>query len=76
LAAEVEAADLEVGRIYPRLARIGEVSSRIAAAVAETAWSEGTARRPRPSDLIADIAASRFDPAYPSFVAGVDLAER
>jgi malate dehydrogenase (oxaloacetate-decarboxylating)(NADP+) len=65
LAAEVEAADLERGRIFPPLARIGRVSSSIATAVAEVAWSQGIARRPRPVDLAADLAASRFDPAYP-----------
>ena len=74
LAAEVEAADLESGRIFPPLARIGEVSSRIAAVVAEVAWSQGIARRSRPADLAADIAAVRFDPAYPLFVSDVDRA--
>jgi malate dehydrogenase (oxaloacetate-decarboxylating)(NADP+) len=74
LAAEVQAADLESGRIFPPLARIGEVSSRIAAVVAEVAWSQGIARRSRPADLAADIAAVRFDPAYPLFVSDVDRA--
>jgi malate dehydrogenase (oxaloacetate-decarboxylating)(NADP+) len=74
LAAEVGAADLESGRIFPPFARIGEVSSRIAAAVAEVAWSQGIARRARPADLAADIAALRFDPAYTLFVSEVDRA--
>jgi malate dehydrogenase (oxaloacetate-decarboxylating)(NADP+) len=72
LAAEVGSADLESGRILPPLARIGAVSSRIAAAVAQVAWSQDVARRSRPADLAADIAASRFDPTYPSFVADAD----
>ncbi len=42
LAREVAAEDLAQGRIYPPLARIREVSAAIAAAVAETAYGQGT----------------------------------
>jgi malate dehydrogenase (oxaloacetate-decarboxylating)(NADP+) len=74
LAAEVTDADLASGRIYPSLARIREVSGRIAAAVAEVTWAQGLARRPRPPDLEGDVAAHQFDPAYPVFVSEVDRA--
>ena len=72
LAAEVTDADLASGRIYPPLARIREVSSRIAAAVAEVAWADGLARRPRPADVAGAIAAQQFDLAYPVFVSEVE----
>jgi malate dehydrogenase (oxaloacetate-decarboxylating)(NADP+) len=67
LAAEVSASDVAHGRIYPPLARIRGVSRMIAAAVAEVAWAQGLARRPRPADLGGEIAAYQFDPAYPIF---------
>jgi len=69
LSGEVSEADIESGRIYPPLARIREVSRRIAVAVAEVAWAQGLARRARPGDLDADIAAYQFDPTYPVYAA-------
>jgi malate dehydrogenase (oxaloacetate-decarboxylating)(NADP+) len=72
LAGEVSDTDLASGRLYPPLARIREVSSRIAAAVAEEAWEQGLARRACPADLEADIAGHQFDTAYPVFVSEVD----
>jgi malate dehydrogenase (oxaloacetate-decarboxylating)(NADP+) len=74
LAGEASDADLASGRLYPPLARIREVSSRIAAAVAEEAWDRGLARRSRPADLEADIAAHQFDTAYPVLVSEVERA--
>jgi malate dehydrogenase (oxaloacetate-decarboxylating)(NADP+) len=71
LAGEASEADLASGRLYPPLARIREVSSRIAAAVAEEVWDQGLARRSRPADLEADIAAHQFDTAYPVLVSEV-----
>ena len=60
----VHAADLEVGRVYPAMTNIREVSLKIAAAVAAVAHESGVARAPRPLDLEADIRARMFQPEY------------
>jgi malate dehydrogenase (oxaloacetate-decarboxylating)(NADP+) len=64
LASLVEPADLALGRVYPPLTKIREVSLKIATAVAEAAYCDGLAGRPRPADIAADIAARMFQPAY------------
>ena len=68
LASLVEERDLAVGRVYPPLTRIREVSLKIAAAVAAMAHESGLAEAPRPADLEADIASRMFDPAYCEYV--------
>jgi len=60
--------DLSLGRVYPALSRIREVSAHIAVAVAEEAYRSGVARRPRPDDLAAEIRGTMFDPQYVEFV--------
>jgi malate dehydrogenase (oxaloacetate-decarboxylating)(NADP+) len=67
LASLVEPADLAVGRVYPALTKIRDVSLRIAAAVAAEAHNTGLARVARPADLVADIQARMFDPVYREF---------
>jgi malate dehydrogenase (oxaloacetate-decarboxylating)(NADP+) len=64
LAAEVTAADLAEGRIYPPLARIREVSVKIALAVSNIAYSQELTVAPRPVDLEAHIRAHVFVPSY------------
>jgi malate dehydrogenase (oxaloacetate-decarboxylating)(NADP+) len=64
LAAEVSDPDLALGRLFPPLARIRDVSARIATAVAELAWREGHARAPRPEDPEAFIRSHMFEPDY------------
>jgi len=64
LAQLVTEADLAQGSLYPALPRIREVSAHIAAAVAETAYKNGYAGKPRPSDVLADVRAQMFDPHY------------
>jgi len=68
LAEQVGDDDLALGRVYPALSRIREVSVRIAATVAEEAHRAGLARRPRPADLEADIRARMFVPEYRDYV--------
>ena len=68
LADQVRPSDLELGRVYPPLASIREVSAAIATAVAEVAYQSGLARRPRPDDLAAAIRAEMFEPDYPSYL--------
>jgi len=64
LANLVTKADLEQGSLYPALPRIREVSAHIAAAVAETAYKNGLAGKPRPADVLADVRSQMFDPHY------------
>ncbi len=67
LAGLVQPEDLALGRIYPALTKIREVSLRIAAAVAEVAHRRGLARAPRPADLLEDIRGRMFHPVYRDF---------
>ena len=68
LAAEVSETDLRVGRVYPPLPRIREVSQAIAVAVAELAYSRGLASRHRPDDLEGYIASLMYEPDYQPYV--------
>ena len=60
--------DLAIGRIFPDLARIREVSGAIALAVAETAFSRRFARQIRPANLSAYIATQMYQPDYMEYV--------
>ncbi|HXV90817.1 MAG TPA: NAD-dependent malic enzyme [Gemmatimonadales bacterium] len=68
LAHQVEAADLALGALFPPLPRIREVSARIAAAVAETAYDAELAATPRPADLAAFVRSRMWEPVYRSYV--------
>ncbi|WP_404423752.1 NAD-dependent malic enzyme [Nibricoccus sp. IMCC34717] len=60
--------DLAVGRIYPGLTRIRDVSAKIATAVANLAWRDGTAQRAKPDDVEADVRSRMFEPVYHPYV--------
>ncbi len=64
LADTVTQDDLAQGSLYPALARIRDVSARIATAVAQTAFREGLAAAPGPPDVEAHVRAQMFDPRY------------
>ena len=64
LAGQVTERDLAVGRVYPSLTRIREVSAHVATAVAEIAYNSNLTSRPRPDDVIADIRNNMFEPEY------------
>lgn len=68
VAREVSEGDLEYGRVYPPLPRIREVSLTVAVAVAEVAYKEGLASRPRPDDLTKYIRDLMFEPEYQSYI--------
>ena len=68
LAGLVDEADLAQGSLYPALSRIREVSAAIAAAVAESAYADGLAGKPRPADVLADVRSQMYDPHYASYV--------
>ena len=68
LANAVSEDDLAQGRIYPSLTKIKEVSAAIATAVAEVAYSQGLARKPKPNDLPAYIRSQVYEPEYHGYV--------
>jgi malate dehydrogenase (oxaloacetate-decarboxylating)(NADP+) len=68
LADQVSADDLALGRIYPPLDRIREVSVAIATAVAEVACSRELAGAPRPDDLPAALRARMYVPEYETYI--------
>jgi malate dehydrogenase (oxaloacetate-decarboxylating)(NADP+) len=61
--------DLKLGRVYPALSRIREVSLEIAMAVASVAWDKGLTDLPRPADLRAFISGHMYEPIYPTYAA-------
>ena len=68
LAGLVGPEDLEVGRVFPALSRIRDVSAKTAAAVARQAWDEGLARAVRPDDIEADVRSRMFVPNYAQYL--------
>lgn len=68
LAEQVTDADLATGCLYPPLQQIRKVSAHIAAAVAEVAYDEGLAQKPRPDDLLQAMKDSMYNPAYVNYL--------
>jgi malate dehydrogenase (oxaloacetate-decarboxylating)(NADP+) len=68
LDAQVTQADLDQGSIYPALQHVRRVSAKIAAAIADVAFQQGLASRPRPENLAAYIESRMYDPRYRSYV--------
>lgn len=64
LAAQVSEDDLRLGRIYPTLSRIREVSQAIGVAVARVAYGAGLAQHPQPDDLESEVMKLMYDPRY------------
>ena len=61
---QVSDEDFQLGRIYPSLSRIREVSLNIALAVARVAYVRGLTALPEPADLIGHIKTKMYDPTY------------
>jgi malate dehydrogenase (oxaloacetate-decarboxylating)(NADP+) len=68
LANAVSEADLAQGRIYPSLTKIREASAAIATAVAEVAYNQGIARKPKPDNLPTFIKSQMYEPKYQRYV--------
>ena len=68
LAAQVTQKDLDQGSLFPPLSQVREVSTKLAVAVAEVAFSQGHAGIERPADLRAHVRSCMYDPAYPQYV--------
>ena len=60
--------DLALGRVYPALNCIREVSAYIAAATAQVAYDRGLATVPQPADLVAAARAAMYEPRYELYV--------
>jgi malate dehydrogenase (oxaloacetate-decarboxylating)(NADP+) len=65
---QVSEEDFKLGRIYPSLSRIREVSVNIALAVAKVAFARGLTALPKPADLPGLIKSKMYDPTYQEYV--------
>jgi len=68
LAKEVTEEDLKQGRIYPPLTKIRTISVKIAQAVAEVAYKNKLATKPKPKNLLNTIKKSMYEPDYKNLV--------
>ena len=67
LAEQVGEEDLALGRIFPSLTKIREVSLLVACEVARIAYEEGLTDREAPNDLLQDIRDNLFQPIYQQY---------
>jgi len=65
---QVSEEDFKLGRIYPSLSRIREVSIHIALAVAKVAFARELTAMPEPADLLGHIKSKMYDPTYQEYV--------
>ncbi|MCX7713825.1 MAG: NAD-dependent malic enzyme [Chthoniobacterales bacterium] len=68
VANQVTQEDLDLGRIYPPIKKIYDVSLQAAAAIAEHIFRLGLARTAPPDDLLATIQSLAYKPCYPSLM--------
>ncbi|MFI5345299.1 MAG: NAD-dependent malic enzyme [Elusimicrobiota bacterium] len=68
LASCVTKEDLDMGRLFPALTRIREVSAIIAEAVAGVAYEKGLTSEAWPEDLGSHVRALQYKPAYKKYV--------
>ena len=67
LAHQVSQAELEEGRVYPRLTHIRDVSRAVAVAVIRVAFEKGLAGIAVPADLDAYVRSLMYEPEYRSY---------
>jgi len=65
---QVSADDLKIGRIYPSLTTIREVSAKIALAVAEVVFKRSLTRMQAPADLRGNIRATMYEPDFGTYI--------
>ncbi len=68
LASLVTEEDLAMGRVYPDLQRIREVSAKIAVAVAEVVFARKLTSMPHPADIASYVLAQMYQPEYEQYV--------
>jgi len=71
LASQTTQADLDLGRVYPPIQNIRDISATIAVTVMEQAFKEGLARIERPKgDLLSLVKEKMYSPTYKIYVEG------
>jgi malate dehydrogenase (oxaloacetate-decarboxylating)(NADP+) len=65
---QVGADDLKIGRIYPSLVRIREVSANIAYAVAKVVFRQELTKMTEPADLFAHIRSVMYEPQFLEYI--------
>lgn len=71
LANQVTEEDLKVGRLYPPLSSIQQVSFTIACQVAKCAYEQNLATvLPQPQDMVELVRSNVYDPRYESYIPG------
>jgi malate dehydrogenase (oxaloacetate-decarboxylating)(NADP+) len=68
LSSQTTEKDFAIGRVFPSLDRVREVSAKIATAIAKVGHHSGLAVYDEPQDILAAITAMMYDPAYKSYV--------
>jgi malate dehydrogenase (oxaloacetate-decarboxylating)(NADP+) len=68
LASQVLESDLQIGRVFPSLKRIREISAVLAAAVVEVAFEDGLTRVEEPADVLAFVKSQMWEPRYESLL--------
>lgn len=68
LANQVTKRDLDLGRIFPPLDRIRDVSAEIAVRVAEWVFDHDLTDAPRPDDIPRAVAEAMYQPVYPEII--------
>ncbi|PKN51365.1 MAG: NAD-dependent malic enzyme [Deltaproteobacteria bacterium HGW-Deltaproteobacteria-13] len=68
LVEQVTGDDLKIGRIFPSLSRIREVSANIALAVAKVVFSQGLTEMPESADLPGLIKSTMYEPDFDQYV--------
>ena len=67
LAQLVSGSDLAQGSLYPALPRIREVSTKIAAEVAQVAFDQRLANGQAPVDMVAHVTSHMYEPRYSNY---------
>jgi malate dehydrogenase (oxaloacetate-decarboxylating)(NADP+) len=65
---QVTTEDLKIGRIYPALSCIREVSANIALVVAQVVFSRELTQMSKPADLAGYIKSNMYQPDFPSYI--------
>lgn len=68
LSHQVTDEDLAMGRVYPPLTKIRDVSANIASAVAEVAYEEKLTEQARPFNILAHVKGMMYEPNYIRFI--------
>jgi malate dehydrogenase (oxaloacetate-decarboxylating)(NADP+) len=68
LVQQVTSDDLKIGRIYPSLKHIREVSANIAVAVAKVVFARGLTQMHEPADLPGHIKSTMYEPNFQEYI--------